>query len=607
MPLPIETQRFQALKKLARERYGAITEAETRILELAASSDNREPSDSKERPEVRGDFLRWLAMDKDAASQMDALGIRVYNATIPSILDLSYCNFPSTLDFEYCTFTDDVHVYSATISFLMFSNCTMNALVADMVKVAGRMALNATTFKGNVFLMDAQIGGDLYCAGTKLTATGTALFANHARIGGSVFLTAGFSSTGTIEMPGAQIGGDLSCAGAKLTATGTALRANDARISGSVLRTEGFSSTGTIRLLGAQIGGNLDCSGAQLIATGEALVADVAKIDGDITFDDGFASYGEIGLIGAEIGGDLDCGSAERFAVLHCDKMRVEGRMFYTNIAHPELATLALIGANVRAFHDDEKSWPKKGNLALVRFVYEELVLHANATQDEIKNGESGQDLGLNPLTRIAWLNRQPDEELDDPQPWMQLAKIVQASGNTQGAKHIVYELSRRQALKSHWRPLSFIYDQIEEQPLRIGWPIAVLWTAGSLVFWRAQRMGAMTPAGGDAPDGGGSGASPGVPVPFNPVMYALENVLPVVRLGQDGAWTPNPEAAAGSWLPEWKWLDGVRRWTERWKLTRWLVRLNYERLVLLRWMLILVGWALALILASAIGEQFKN
>jgi hypothetical protein len=52
-----------------------------------------------------------------------------------------------------------------------------------------------------------------------------------------------------------------------------------------------------------------------------------------------------------------------------------------------------------------------------------------------------------------------------------------------------------------------------------------------------------------------GSCAAPGVSAPFNPVVYALENVLPVVKLGQDSAWAPDPEAN-GSWLPEWKWID---------------------------------------------------
>jgi hypothetical protein len=37
------------------------------------------------------------------------------------------------------------------------------------------------------------------------------------------------------------------------------------------------------------------------------------------------------------------------------------------------------------------------------------------------------------------------------------------------------------------------------------------------------------------------------------------------------------------------------------------MIRLDYKRLMLLRWALILLGWGLALILAAAIGEQFKR
>ena len=77
---------------------------------------------------------------------------------------------------------------------------------------------------------------------------------------------------------------------------------------------------------------------------------------------------------------------------------------------------------------------------------------------------------------------------------------------------------------------------------------------------------------------------------PFNPLVYALENVLPVVRFGQDDAWGPNPQ------------LDAPPR--QGWR--KCLPRFSYSWLAFARMLLIILGWALALILAGVIGDHFK-
>jgi hypothetical protein len=281
--------------------------------------------------------------------------------------------------------------------------------------------------------------------------------------------------------------------------------------------------------------------------------------------------------------------------------------MILVSVASPAGVVLLFFGTNVGELHDDEESWPQNGNLILDGLVYRRLVLHAKATDEEIKQSEFGERLRLDPLNRIRWLRLQPNSEQYNAQPWMQLAKLLESTGDTDGAKHVMYEFHRQRSRRSLWRPLSFFYDQIEEKPLRVGWPIAFLWGLGSLVFWRAKRMGAMRPTAVAATNGAGASvAAAQISAPLHPAVYALENVLPVVRLGQDSAWEPDPKAD-GSLLPDWNWVGRVRRRAEQYALTRWMIRLDYKRLVLLRWVLILLGWGLALILAAAIGEQFKR
>jgi hypothetical protein len=80
--------------------------------------------------------------------------------------------------------------------------------------------------------------------------------------------------------------------------------------------------------------------------------------------------------------------------------------------------------------------------------------------------------------------------------------------------------------------------------------------------------------------------------LPFQPAIYALELVLPVVKLGQDNIWGPNPRFEPPERSSGWR---------------RLIPRISYQSLAILRWTLILLGWALALILVGAIGSKFKS
>jgi hypothetical protein len=71
----------------------------------------------------------------------------------------------------------------------------------------------------------------------------------------------------------------------------------------------------------------------------------------------------------------------------------------------------------------------------------------------------------------------------------------------------------------------------------------------------------------------------PGYPE-FQPIMYATENVLPVVKLGQDQNWSPNANDRN---------------------------RARYWSLMITRWLLIFAGWAQGLILVSAISGRFRS
>jgi hypothetical protein len=85
-------------------------------------------------------------------------------------------------------------------------------------------------------------------------------------------------------------------------------------------------------------------------------------------------------------------------------------------------------------------------------------------------------------------------------------------------------------------------------------------------------------------------GREPRSYMPFSPVVYILENVLPVVHFGQDAGWAPNPRVQS---QPQSDWR-------------RFCPQLSYKWLSSLRWFLIVLGWVLAGILAGVVANLFK-
>jgi hypothetical protein len=171
VPSPYETRRIKALKKSVAERYGAINKDEMRVLERSASSDRPDVNDSGERPEVRCEFLRFLATDPVAAGQIDPLGIQVYNATVSSFLDLNQCKIPFALEFGFCVLKEGMSLQWATLLYLYLFHCTTeSAIWADGAQISGDLTLDSLGTAQTVSLVGVRISGNLVCSGATLTA-----------------------------------------------------------------------------------------------------------------------------------------------------------------------------------------------------------------------------------------------------------------------------------------------------------------------------------------------------------------------------------------------------------------------------------------------------
>jgi hypothetical protein len=347
----------------------------------------------------------------------------------------------------------------------------------------------------------------------------------------------------------------------------------------------GFSAVGEVRLLGAQIGGDLVCTdGTFKSQGGEGLSADDAEVKGNVFLNDSF-SAGKVRMRGAHIVGGLECGGGT-FSALDLYKATIKGTFGWHDVKSANMQ-LDFRNASVGAIWDDQASWPDRGNLLLDGFVYE-----------IISSGPTGAE------ERLEWLDRQG---VFKPQPYRQLAKVLRERGDDGGAKQVLFELESRARAEDRKRlvhsPVRWLIrssaDVISDAtvgygiyPGRAMWYLCGLTALGWIVHRRAQRVGAMAPTDKDAYAEFLKSQTPVHYEPFNPLIYSLENCVPLVKLGQDERWQPDPNPqrsvppVAGGKLR--LVVDSVLDFVVRdWAVTpaalRWF-----------RWIMIGLGWLLA-------------
>jgi len=344
----VDEARAGLLLQLAHARFDPyLSEAEIEVLRDSASSlDPEESETSAPRPEIRPEFVRWLATEPEAALHIDPKGLRLYGFTLPEKLDLGKCRLGFGISFFRCTLHGGVNLQFAEIGVLSIVDCTVEgSILADGIDIRGALLLRNSIFSGEIRVVGSKIKADLSCTGAKLRVSdGRALSLDCAEIGGSVFLSEGFESSGLICMVNATIKGQLDFKGAKL-----------------------------LRLPMAPPFADLPAIAAD--DSRDALTADCAEIRGSVLMTQGFESSGAIHLDNTTIGGQLSFFDAEVERV-NCTDLKLAGDLIWMGIRISERTVLDLTGARIKNLRDDWESWPPQDNLLLSGLVYEELSLH---------------------------------------------------------------------------------------------------------------------------------------------------------------------------------------------------------------------------------------
>jgi hypothetical protein len=464
------------------------------------------------------------------------------------------------------------------------------ALAAPNARVTGGFSLHGEV-DGGVELRGIAVGGDLDCSGAHLvgTADRPALSADRAQVTGALWLARGFRAEGRVQLRTCEIGGHASCYdGTFSNPGGTALTLGGARIASDLGLDAGFCAEGAVRLGRVTIGSDLMCSRATFSNPGDvALRLTGAQVTGTVHLDDGFVARGKVQLLATTVGGDVRCNGG-RFENPGADAIeaagaRIGGRLSVRGRFRAE-GTVVLRNATVGTLQDDAAAWPDR--LDLDGFRYERLSCPPD-------------DTGWR--ARSRWLRRQ---RTPSSLGYVQLAAVYRQGGDELYARRIL--IDRYNALL---RPPPHWVDQLPKGPLSqvwklwrwvlrltighgfaparsliIGLPLAValsLWLgyAAHEDMLVATDETAVTTAEGAPRSSDCDDRYPCV----QPVVYALDNLVPLVDFGQRSRWSPDLSHRGDTWFDDGRWLA-----TATWSTS-------------------LLGWVLATLVAASFTQMIRR
>jgi hypothetical protein len=453
---------------------------------------------------------------------------------------------------------------------MVFSNAQLTsedgpALEADGLKVSGHLFFPKARVEGGVRLVGAAIDGQVVFNGAQLTSEdGPALEADRLKVSGYVDFR-GACVEGGVHLGGAAIEGHLGFEGAQLASEDRpALMADGLKASGGVL-CEGARVEGGVRLTGAAIDGQVVFNGAQLVSKdGPALAADGLKASHGV-YCEGARVEGEVRLVGAAIDGQVVFNGAQLVSkdgpALMADRLKAsDGRFQEARVE----GGVRLVGAAIDGqlvFHgvtltgsspvlDLEAAVLGQLSLGWAAKPTGSIDLTAARVGTLVDPGLDGDWMPtrldgcvydtLRPegdvSDRLKWLR---SDDRYEPQRYEQLATSYRRTGKHDAATRVAIakQRHRREGLSWHGKAWGTFIDATVGYGYRL-W-LAGLWLVGlffvgTVLFHTVLRAG-MDPAG-----------EPSAVPDFNPAIYTVDALVPVLSLGQRDGWVAG---GAAQWV----------------------------------------------------------
>ncbi|GAA4471584.1 oxidoreductase [Phytohabitans houttuyneae] len=363
---------------------------------------------------------------------------------------------------------------------------------------------------GEVTMRHARVAAALsFSRSTVRNPGGVAVRFSRATLEGGLYLHDGFVAEGQVRVVSARIVRTLRLDGASLRNPGQiAFCADFATIEGMLDGRRGLTVDGETTLLDATVTGPLHFEGAQLRNPGgAALTAHGLTVGALLQLCDGFTADGRVRLAGAKVGSRVCFNDATVRApgeiAVSC--WRVETPELALRWAEAPEGTVDLRYATVGILRDDQATWPPALDLDGLRYDVLEPA------------GEAG--------ARLPWLTRGPDGFR--PQPYEQLATVYQTLGDGAQSRAVLLAKQRRQSAGGAW--YARVWGLLQDVTVGYGYrPLrAASWLLALLVVGAVLNTRFPPAAVGDKPPA------------FQPVIYTLDLLLPIVDLGQERAYQP--------------------------------------------------------------------
>lgn len=453
-------------------------------------------------------IARLLHGDEATALPGRVPSLHLTGAYISGTLALPNGDVEKFMELRRCRFEDEVRLTEARLRTARFVGCRIPRLEAARVQVEGDLHLEQCTVTEGIRLRDAFIGTDLLLRGARVSSGRRMRAIDADGLSVSQDLQASLLEVdGEVGLRGASVGGSLFMHGSELhNGRGKyALHAPQLKVEQTAKFSDADQESARF------IQGATPAAGTQGPFTRATIEARRRirhfKCTGGVKLDDG--KFGD-SLV-------MDRAQFTLESEQEISLRRITTQELCFTSRAPERGLVVLSGAAVEKLVDKVDSWPHDERLWMAGFSYEQLIHRGHFSLQQ----------------RLAWLATATPEY--SPGPYEQLANVLRNRGDDGDARAVLLAKQRRR--RETLPPAGKLWGRLQDWTVAYGYRpgqaalwMGVLWLAGFLVF-RHQQPPPLKP--NEAPQ-------------WNPALYTLDLLLPVITFGQDIAWAPR---GAHQWL----------------------------------------------------------
>ncbi|WP_043663715.1 hypothetical protein [Streptomyces xylophagus] len=440
---------------------------------------------------VRARILALLLLNGPSPLPGRAAALKITGARIAGPLDLSNSQIDVPVELSDCRFEETVRLVDCHMRTVIFAGCAIPSLEAARLVTTGDLQLSGSTVSAGISIPQAQIGTDLTVNRLCLHPDREARAWNGDGMNvAQDFNAERLSAFGLVSLRGARIGGQLNFRGAVLGRGGGRWALNALRL----VVEESLVISAWVELDPNDVP-------ARVAQWRRAVVHGGILLDG--------ATFGN-SIVLEHVSLHLTDGQEVSLRGIQAPELRFMPE-------RPERGKIILTNATVGRLVNRADSWPGPGRFDVQGFTYATLV--------------PGGPFPL--AARLAWVTSATPEY--SPEPYDRLAASLRASGDDLDANDV--DLAKLRRRRETLPLLLRAWDGFQDAVLGYGYRPArglfwllSLWLTGTL--WFASNPPPPLSAE-EAPH-------------WQPAIYTLDLLLPVLDLGQESAWRT---AGASQWI----------------------------------------------------------